>query len=243
MSVSPRAVIEAWEWGRDRHPVDGALLLLRLALPEQDWADLAALSIGRRNAHLLEVREQLFGPTLSCYVRCPRCSAPLEFALRSPDLRGPKLPPPRSEYELTMEQLTLRFRLPDSRDLAALVGLDDVSAARERLLRRCLLGATRNGEAIALEALPASAITALADEVHSLDPLAILNLALTCDDCGHEWRAVLDPVAFLRAELTTLVRRLLREVHLLARAYGWREDDILAMSTARRQLYLEMIGA
>jgi hypothetical protein len=35
----------------------------------------------------------------------------------------------------------------------------------------------------------------------------------------------------------------LREVHILASAYGWREDDILAMSPARRRIYLEMLRA
>jgi hypothetical protein len=30
-------------------------------------------------------------------------------------------------------------------------------------------------------------------------------------------------------------------VHLLARAYGWRETDILALSARRRQSYIELI--
>jgi hypothetical protein len=42
--------------------------------------------------------------------------------------------------------------------------------------------------------------------------------------------------------LTTWVRRLLREVHTLALAYGWREADILNMSARRRRFYLEMAG-
>ena len=37
--------------------------------------------------------------------------------------------------------------------------------------------------------------------------------------------------------------RLLGHVHALARAYGWREADILAMSPARRQVYLDLAGA
>ena len=36
--------------------------------------------------------------------------------------------------------------------------------------------------------------------------------------------------------------RTLAEVHRLASAYGWREQDILALSPARRQLYLGMVG-
>ena len=36
--------------------------------------------------------------------------------------------------------------------------------------------------------------------------------------------------------------RLLGEVHTLARAYHWREAEILAMSSRRRQAYLELAG-
>jgi hypothetical protein len=34
----------------------------------------------------------------------------------------------------------------------------------------------------------------------------------------------------------------MRQVHTLALAYGWREIDILAMSSWRRQAYLEMLS-
>ena len=35
-------------------------------------------------------------------------------------------------------------------------------------------------------------------------------------------------------------RRTLRDVHVLARAYGWREADVLALSPTRRQIYVEL---
>jgi hypothetical protein len=38
-------------------------------------------------------------------------------------------------------------------------------------------------------------------------------------------------------------RALLAEVHSLARAYGWTEPEILALSPQRRAAYLEMAGA
>ncbi len=50
-----------------------------------------------------------------------------------------------------------------------------------------------------------------------------------------------DVVSFFWSEICVQAKRLLREVHTLARAYGWREADILNMSTARRQFYLEMV--
>jgi hypothetical protein len=65
-------------------------------------------------------------------------------------------------------------------------------------------------------------------------------LDLRCPTCGHSWHALFDIVAFFWAELASQAKRLLREVHTLARAYGWREADIVSMSARRRQLYLEM---
>jgi hypothetical protein len=73
------------------------------------------------------------------------------------------------------------------------------------------------------------------------DPQAEVLLDLNCPACGHGWQALFDVVAFFWAELAAQAKRLLREVHTLARAYGWREADILGMSARRRQFYLEMV--
>jgi hypothetical protein len=75
------------------------------------------------------------------------------------------------------------------------------------------------------------------------DPQADVRLALTCPACRHQWRSIFDIVTFFWIELDVWARRTLRDVHALARAYGWREADILALSPQRRQCYLEMISA
>ena len=56
------------------------------------------------------------------------------------------------------------------------------------------------------------------------------------------WQLTLDIVSFLWSEISSLAKRHLREVHTLAWAYGWSEADILAMSPARRQFYLESVS-
>jgi hypothetical protein len=64
-----------------------------------------------------------------------------------------------------------------------------------------------------------------------------------CPSCGHVWQALLDIVDFLWKEVAAGAARLLDEVHTLARAYHWPEADILAMSSRRRQAYLELAMA
>ena len=75
------------------------------------------------------------------------------------------------------------------------------------------------------------------------DPLADIQLDLTCPSCERRWRAVFDIVSFLWTEIEVWAWRTLSDVHTLARAYGWSERDILTLSPTRRQFYLEMVGA
>jgi hypothetical protein len=67
-------------------------------------------------------------------------------------------------------------------------------------------------------------------------------LELRCAACGEAWTEPLDVVSFFVAELDVVARNLLAEVHLLARAYGWREADALALPARRRAAYLELIA-
>ena len=74
------------------------------------------------------------------------------------------------------------------------------------------------------------------------DPQANIQLALGCPACGHSWLALFDIVGFFWREIDTWARRVLRDIHTLALAYGWSEAEILALSPWRRQFYLEMVS-
>ena len=75
------------------------------------------------------------------------------------------------------------------------------------------------------------------------DPQAEVVLTFTCPACQHGWQALFDVGTFFWTEVASAARRLLREVDALARAYGWSEAAILALSPARRQAYMEMAEA
>jgi len=95
----------------------------------------------------------------------------------------------------------------------------------------------------AVEALPDGVIAALTAQMAQADPQADLQLDLSCPACRHRWLAAFDMITFLWNEIDSWARRMLREVHALASAYGWSEADILSMSATRRHLYLDLIGA
>ena len=239
-ALSANDIVQVWEWGQDKHPVDRALALLALACPELASEQLGGLTVGQRNSRLLTLREETLGPTLNGFAECAQCHTALEFSVEVADIRRPE--PEAQMHSLEVDGLEIRFRLLNSEDLAAIVGLAGVSEARLRLIERCVLEATQGGQPLAAAELPEPVLSALVDALTEHDPQAEMRFQLACAACGHRWSALFDVVSFFWTELGAHAERLLVEVHALARAYGWREADILAMGEARRHFYLELVG-
>jgi hypothetical protein len=101
-----------------------------------------------------------------------------------------------------------------------------------------VLQANPDGDSVA--ELSDEAIADLAEHIGKCAPEAEVMLDFACPSCGHRWQGLFDIAAFFWREIRAQARRLLREVHLLASAYGWREADILVMSPRRRQAYMEL---
>jgi len=241
--LSSKELIRSWEIGQSQHPLDRALTVLSLACPELEMASLASLSIGQRDAYLLTLREITFGEQMNGWADCPECSERLEFSMNSSDLRLVELRGPEAEaYSLKLGEWELRYRLPNSWDLAAIVGSRDEEKAAQRLRERCLLRACREGVELGYKDLPSEAIAAMVESIAAADPQIEILLDLNCPACGHNWQVMLDIVWFMWKEISAKAQRILQEVHVLARFYGWGEADILSMSTVRRQYYLSLVG-
>jgi T4 bacteriophage base plate protein len=235
-------LIQIWEVGLKQHSLDRALTILLAAFPDTTRTTLAKLSIGQRDSCLLAVRQHTFGALLNSLATCPACSEQIEFTL---DMHQMPITidtyPNNSIYTLSVDTRMIQFRLPDSHDLATIVGSHDSVAARNMLLRRCVIQVEQGDKTLTVEELSETQILQLATQMKEYDPLAEIYIDLTCPTCSAAWQTLLDIESFLWTEISTQARRLLRTVHLLARTYGWRESDILAMSAARRQFYLEMV--
>ena len=87
-SFSAAQLVGVWERGLGQSSLDRALTMLADAYPEMTRAELAALSVGERDARLLALRERLFGDALRSFAECPRCSSGLEFSLDVNELRN-----------------------------------------------------------------------------------------------------------------------------------------------------------
>lgn len=238
--LSDAAVLGVWEVGRAQSPPDRALTMLQAAEPEAERGELAALSVGQRDALLLEAYRRTFGSRLRGLAECPACQAPLEVELDAERLRPlTGSAPSGGEQVLRSGPYTLRFRLPDSRDLTAAAAAASPAAGRQLLARACITEARCNGEDVRAE-LPELLLGELAGRLADLDPDADVRLELDCPECGHRWQLTFDAAEYLWAEISARARRVLYEVDALARAYGWSEAEILSLSPARRASYLEL---
>ncbi len=241
-------LLELHARGRGLPPARRALLLLEAAVPEAPADRLADLPVGRRDERILELRARTLGPAIQSETRCPRCDERLELDLDSQEFQAaapddPALaPPPPVTLSFSTDEgdWELVVRLPSGRDVAELA---ERGGTATELLERCVVDARSDGEAVASAGIPAEARQAVEEAIVAADPLADLQLALTCPECGHSWSSPFDPPAFFWGEIEERVPRILQEVHLLASSYGWSEDDILGLDAWRRGQYLQFLGA
>jgi hypothetical protein len=232
--MDAQSLINCWEHGRRRHPLDRALLLHAAIEPGVPPDSLADLPLGKRNAALLRLRRALFGDELKSCVDCPECRERLEFTLSANALLSREPVGDSAEGFLSIHGL--RLRLPTTRDLACAASEQDEASATCRLIQRLCV----SGDPGSLTAGFEAELTQLLD---AADPCMDFGIDLTCPACAHEWSASFDVPAFLWEEIDARARRLLDEVHAIARSYGWSERQILELSDARRNAYVERVLA
>jgi hypothetical protein len=241
-ALSAPEILDVWERGLSLTPVERVLTLLAAACREPVDA-VAQLSVGQRDARLMQLRDWTFGSQLVSVLTCPVCSERLELTFNTADLRGAVDAEPTEVLTLSVAGYQLLFRVPNSLDLIAIADCQDVHDARQRLLERCVGTSEHQGQPVAVGRLPADVVEAVAHRMALADPQGDVQLPVACSQCGHQWQAGFDIASFFWSEITAWAQRTLREVHALASVYGWREADILTMSAWRRQFYLNCIGA
>ena len=226
LGAAAEAILQIWERGRQEHPVDRALTILAV-LSGQPRRELAAISVEHRDNLLLEWRSRLFGDSLAGYAACPQCGCGVDVSLTPVGLAEPE-----ERFVVLVCGHPLAVRLPTSLDLAAITGCESVEAARRKLVSLCVEGS---------HGLDSEVMAAAVDaELDRRTGVSAGAVALTCPDCGHGWNVAIDVAAFAWREIEILAGQLLRYVDVLARRYGWSEQEILALSPARRRFYLEL---
>lgn len=240
--LDPRVLVPLWEAAADLPPQERAIRLLGAARGDGAPREtLAALSIGTRDRALLEAWRGWFGDALTALDACPACAEPVELSLSVSALLSEVPEPGPCEFDL--EDLRVRLRPLDTDDLLAAGSAPDAEAAARVLRGRAVLGAWRGERAVGVDELPPEAVDALSEALDRADPLAEILLPVTCPGCGQGWSTLLEPAAHLWSRVSDEARQALWEVHLLASAYGWTEQEVLALSPRRRRWYVERVSA
>jgi hypothetical protein len=254
--VAGHVVLRLWEKAARLDPHERALLLAvdgprafaststRPGAPDDDdiaMDVLAQAPLGRQHSRLLRLRAAAFGSDLEATAGCPRCAEAAEFHLDAIELatvgdEGPVAP-------LKSDGYWVEWRLPAPADLAAAADAAARGDDPEReLLRRCVLSAAGpDGSVVSADRLPPPVRAELARSMSNADPLAEVLVDVTCPACGANFQSDLDVAAFVWTEVEARARRVLLDVDILARAYGWTEGDVLALSEARRAAYLRLV--
>jgi hypothetical protein len=235
--LSSADVLELFERGYARSWVERGLAMLAWAAPDMDLTQRRAMAIGQRDRQLMRLRALTFGPSLAVRSSCLHCGLEVEGNL---DLErvlqeAPNDLPPTIQTVVDGHAITLRF--PTSEDLAQLQNLEDERASQQ-LAKRCILKVAGSR----LPKLDAAVRAAAAEALSRADTQLCVDLNFRCKDCESVWTEAFDIVDFFWCELEAAAQRLVADVHTLAMAYGWTESDILALSPARRKLYLNMVS-
>jgi ribosomal protein S27E len=239
----------AWERCLDEPPAIRPATLLALAEGDVAPVDAAKWSISHRDAGLLTLREQLFGGTVTAVITCPDCGELAEVSFSIDQVRTKsdgetfKERPLRSKSSLRIGNRRIRYRAPTSEDLLAISSLSDPVAARRALLERCAEVICDQHESDSRTLINDEIAARVSQRLAREEAQADVHLKVKCPACGNALEPLFDIASFLWRELDDWARKVLREIHVIARNYGWREADILQMSARRRRTYLDLLGA
>lgn len=200
-------------------------------------------TLGERNARLMELHARLFGREIELLSHCPACGAVAQFAADCESLTAQMLSrlDNTAPHRLEAQGHVIEFRLPGSADIAIASGEEGDEDFAQLLLDRCVLACTREGNNVPVRQLPAPVLDALSQHMETLDPGASVSFALDCPQCATRWQAPLDVGEMVWQKVRAAAERLLLDVDVLARAYGWTEREVLRLNPLRRAAYLQMV--
>jgi hypothetical protein len=236
--LSAAATLDLCEAARELGSVERALVLAAAAEPA-GAGEVARLPLGRRDERILGLHAALGGPRLEATAACPSCGEQAEFSVDTGELLERHADAARPAA-VEADGFVVHWRPPDSSDVSAAAETGDAAAAESVLLARCATSATGRGGAVEATALPAHVRAEVSRAMSEADPLAEVLVDVACPACETEFVADLDVGAFVWAEVHARARRLLHEVDVLARAYGWTEAEVLALGDRRREEYLAL---
>lgn len=242
-NLTETELLNLWESCVDKPLMETSLHLIATASSDPDLSGIASLSIGQRDARLLQLREWMFGTRLKNVAECPHCTEKIEWENEVKDLRlQPLLPGIGKIFDVKIGTYNISFRLPTSHDLFHLKQASSLKSENE-LLNRCITAISKENERMITSDLPVNIIEKINELMSKEDPQADIMMLVTCPSCERQWESGFDIQSYLWTEINSWAKQILREIFILAKYFGWSEREILEIGPKRRKLYLEMVRA
>jgi hypothetical protein len=197
------------------------------------------LLVGDRDYVILQLRRITLGDRIQAVFACPACGAKLDVTFSTDAIPVERRPQEVGVYDLSLDctegcPRTVRFRLPRGADQECVASLDADTAVRV-LLERCV----QDDGGTPLSDRERDAVIAAMDQ---LAPKVEVELELACTECAHCFVESFDTSAFFFGEMRMGGEQFVREIHWLALYYHWSEEQILALTRARRRKYLSILA-
>ena len=241
-NISERDLLSVWEFGVNNSLIETCLLLLSYAYPDFENDEVAAFSIGERDIRLLHIREALFGSLFQNTSDCSSCGQKMEWETTVDmfKLQPINVTPHQVLIQMALKNNDISIRLPNSLDIMEVESGTYSELSENQLLEKCIVNSSRPiGD---IDKISQDFKEEIFHKMEEKDPQANIQMNLACPECENEWTATFDIMQYLWVEINEWAIQLMNDIYLLARDFGWSENDILNMNRFRRKIYINMIN-
>lgn len=195
----------------------------------KDWS-ADQLSVGDRQFLLARLAARFDGGPFWLNSECVECGEHFDLCIDPGEL---PVKPPGAGYPFAFAKVggrKLKVRAPTGVDQQAIAELEDEAEAITLLAKRCIIDPPpfTDGD---------ETLGAIETAMQAVSPEVAATATSQCPKCGTENETPIDVFGLLVSRM----RDPLEEVHSIAFAYHWSENDILSLPRARRHAYLALI--
>ncbi len=240
-TFAPNQLVDLWERAEEQPPWQKALTILAALDPDYDPEQIASWPLGYRDRMLFMAHTQQFGPWIEVQGNCAHCAERIDFKFHADAVLEDDPGESVARYSLLENNgYRIKVRPPTTQDLLAVAGhREPGKALQEQLIGEIM---TAGNSQIILDRKNVAHLSEVI-ELHlcKVQPLSEVSINARCPECGGDTPHLFDILDHLWRRIAAEVRRLLWDVHLLARAYGWSGKEILDLSPARRRQHIAMV--
>jgi len=213
--------------------LDGALALVDALMQSTPRVLAHELATPDRDRVMAALLEHVTGPIVESTVSCRSCGEPFELSFTLADLVRHRsgeqgdavIAVNRGAWSID----GIGFRFPTGADERTARLEPDPAAV---LRRRC----------VDLHDPSDRQLDAVESAMSQLAPILTTSIAGDCPECEHRHAVEFDVQRYTLALIQLGRERVLRDVHIIASAYGWTRADILGLRRSERRSYVDLIN-